>query len=155
MANVIVTDNTTPADSIPPSSAGSTPSLTISYASVANPCTTLSVVSSLPGYPATFSVPPHAGLESNSARGNNLIHQILSSNLTSNIPPASTITGDSAPNDDFIQIDGTFYHRVNAYTVQHEHLSSHGTSPARSSLMDGGANAGGIMTSFDIRVIST
>jgi hypothetical protein len=75
--------------------------------------------SSLPGHPANFSVASPVGLENNSAGGtNNLIHQIVSSDCTSHIPPPTT-TSDNAPNEDFIQIDGTFYDCIYARTDQY------------------------------------
>jgi hypothetical protein len=48
--------------------------MTISYHDAINPGTTLSLLSSLPGYPVNFSVLPHTGLENDSAgRTNSLI----------------------------------------------------------------------------------
>jgi hypothetical protein len=120
--------NATPASSIPPLLAGTPASTTVSDASVANPGTTPSVIPSLPGCPATFSVPPLTGLEKNSAGGtNNLVPQILSSNWTSHVPAATT-TGGNAINEGFTSIDGTFYRHINANTAQYD-ISNHATSP--------------------------
>lgn len=110
--------------------------VTISYASVINPGTTLSVVSSLPSYIAPPNMTTPAG------RTNNLIKQILSSNRSQQAVPPATKS---------YKVDGTFNHYINATNVHYD-LSNHGTSTVMSFLMDGGANVG--IPGSDICVIS-
>jgi hypothetical protein len=66
-ADTVVSGNTTSSPSVPPASARTPASMTISYTAAANPGINPSVVSSLPGYPANFSVLPHVVSENNSA----------------------------------------------------------------------------------------
>ena len=126
------------------------PTSMISYASMADPSITPSVISSLPApsfVPSTSSVvaPPT----------NNLIRRILSANQTPthsatvSLPPANPTPPLGS---DVVQIEGRFYRRINNTNV-HYHLSAHETKPSLSSLMDGGANGG--MTGNDVVVIST
>jgi hypothetical protein len=132
--NTAVSGNTTPASNIPAPSSPSTPaSMTISFATATNHGITPSVVSSLPGYPTNFPVLPLVGLKHNSADGTkNLIYQISSSNRksnwTSHVPPATTTGGNASNNEGFIQINGTFYHCINAHIIQYD-LSNHAYLP--------------------------
>jgi hypothetical protein len=128
---------------LPPTTATATlPPTMISYASVANPGITHSVVSSLP---SASVAPTPTPVPSNST---NLIRQILTGQQTTPIPahaPAPSVDG-------LVQLDGLFYRRLNHTNVQYR-LSAHETTPSTSSLLDGGANGG--MSGDDVVIIST
>jgi hypothetical protein len=158
-ANTVVSSNTAPTSSLPPSTSGTPAAMTISYSDAvhsgatpsvsSNRWPTQSVISHQSGYPGTPPVPPQSVGQQSAGMTNNLIRQILSSNQS--VPPPAT-TGTQHTQDSFINIDGRVYRQVNSHTVQYD-LSRHETSLPLSSLMDGGANGG--MTGSDVRIISS
>jgi hypothetical protein len=101
--------NTTPAGSATPSLADMPTSMMISYASVANPGITWSVVLLL----SSCIAPP--GNTISAGRTNNLIRQILSPNRTQAIPHGTPVM---ASTEELIQVDGTFHQYIDATNVQ-------------------------------------
>jgi hypothetical protein len=135
--------NNSGAASVPPSSIAPSSSRTISYAEVANPNSTPSVVS---GITQQTGAPPNVGTPPT-----NLIRQMMSSNQRPVSPIAENPSSTPSASEDLISVDGRFYRRINMAAIEYK-LSNHSAVPVLSSLMDGGANGG--MAGEDVRILS-
>jgi hypothetical protein len=111
----------------------------ISYAEVAHPSPTPSIVSAITqNHPA----PP--------ASSSTSLRQVLSSNQNP-VPPIDHEPPASTGPDDMVAIDGHFYRCIHATSVSYN-LSNHASTPVLSSLVDGGANGG--MADDDVRILT-
>jgi hypothetical protein len=120
-----------------PAAPTSTSNTLISYAEVADPNATPSIVS---GITQPTGQP--------SASSSNTIRQVLSSTQA---PPATVAATPNSATDDLVSMNGRFYCRLNSTSVSY-HLSNHDSSPVLSSLVDGGANGG--MAGSNVRTLS-